>query len=265
MSDLVPIGVFAEAARVTVKALRHYHALGVVVPARVDPATNYRYYRWDQLGDVLCVTTLRDLGTPLNRIKEHLVGGTPLHEVLAAERVRLRRRMAQAERALALLDALRDAPRLPDVRPDITERPDRVTLVLSGPAHADTIGHDAAALVDRLLDLAGRAGADTGAPVVGEYPLKLVDSFTVRVRLEVDHPPAGPLGGLRVEPWPGGRFARVVHEGPLDALPIAYHGLVRWLHEHRHHPTGPVFERYLDDPATTAAHDLRTEVLHRVR
>ncbi|MEU7531069.1 MerR family transcriptional regulator [Saccharothrix sp. NPDC042600] len=257
MSDLVPIGVFAEAARVTVKALRHYHALGVVVPARVDPATNYRYYRWDQLGDVLCVTTLRDLGTPLDRIKEHLVGGTPLHDVLAAERVRLRRQVARAERALALVDALRDAPRLPDVRPDVVELPDRDTVALTGPAHADTTGQDAAELIGRLL---ATPGVDAGAPVIGEYPLKLAHSFTIRVRLEV----AGPVAGLRVEPWPGGRFARVVHVGPLDALPIAYHGLVRWLHEHRHHPAGPVYERYLDDPATTPAHLLRTEVLHRV-
>ena len=45
--DLVPIGTFAQAARLTVKTLRHYQAVGVLSPAWVDPASSYRYYRWD--------------------------------------------------------------------------------------------------------------------------------------------------------------------------------------------------------------------------
>jgi DNA-binding transcriptional MerR regulator len=29
----------------SIKALRHYHDVGVLEPARIDPDTGYRYYR----------------------------------------------------------------------------------------------------------------------------------------------------------------------------------------------------------------------------
>ncbi len=258
----VPIGTFARAARLTVKALRHYHARGVLVPAAVDPRTGYRYYLWEQLADALCVTTLRDLGVPLDRIKAHLTGGTPLHEVLLAEQVRLRRQVARAERALAVVEALRDAPALPVVEPELVEWEERTTLVLTGPAHADTIGGDSTALIERLLDVARGLGLDTGAPVLGEYPLTLTGTITVRARLEVDAPVSG--GEARYERLAAGPVARVVHTGPFESLPLAYRGLLRWLGAHRHPATGPVYERYLDDPETTPPHLLRTEVLHRI-
>lgn len=37
------IGEFSELAQVSVKALRHYDAMGIVRPARVDRSTAYRY------------------------------------------------------------------------------------------------------------------------------------------------------------------------------------------------------------------------------
>ena len=40
----VSIGEFARRSRLSVKALRLYDELGVLVPARVDEASGYRYY-----------------------------------------------------------------------------------------------------------------------------------------------------------------------------------------------------------------------------
>ena len=42
--ELLTIGAFAKAARLSPKALRLYDELGLLPPARVDPATGYRYY-----------------------------------------------------------------------------------------------------------------------------------------------------------------------------------------------------------------------------
>jgi DNA-binding transcriptional MerR regulator len=39
---LLPIGLFSRASLLSVKALRAYHEAGILVPARVDPATGYR-------------------------------------------------------------------------------------------------------------------------------------------------------------------------------------------------------------------------------
>ncbi len=49
MSELLPIGRFGKEAQLTPRQLRYYHALGVLVPASVDPDSGYRYYAEAQL------------------------------------------------------------------------------------------------------------------------------------------------------------------------------------------------------------------------
>ena len=156
--DLVPIGTFAQAARLTVKTLRHYQAVGVLTPAWVDPSSNYRYYRWEQLSDALAVSTLRGLDVPLERIRAHFVSGVPLHEILAAERLHLERQVSRSRRAIAVIDALKDASALPAVKPDIVTWDAQTMLTLRGAAHGDTLDADAAALFVRLLDQAAPPG-----------------------------------------------------------------------------------------------------------
>jgi hypothetical protein len=46
--DLVPIGRFARLSGLTVKALRHYDAVGLLRPAYVDDSSGYRYYALPQ-------------------------------------------------------------------------------------------------------------------------------------------------------------------------------------------------------------------------
>ncbi len=69
----VSIGEFARRSRLSVKALRLYDELGVLVPARVDEGSGYRYYDAAQLETARLVAMLRQLGWPLAAIKELLV------------------------------------------------------------------------------------------------------------------------------------------------------------------------------------------------
>jgi protein phosphatase len=64
------IGEFARASRLSPKALRLYDDLGLLPPARVDPATGYRFYDPDQLEHARLVAWLRRIGMPLARIRE---------------------------------------------------------------------------------------------------------------------------------------------------------------------------------------------------
>lgn len=41
-TDLMSIGRFSQASRLSLKALRLYDALGLLPPAYVDPASSYR-------------------------------------------------------------------------------------------------------------------------------------------------------------------------------------------------------------------------------
>jgi DNA-binding transcriptional MerR regulator len=69
----VSIGEFARRSRLSIKALRLYGELGVLVPARVDEASGYRYYDVAQLEAARLVSILRQLDVPLAVIRELLV------------------------------------------------------------------------------------------------------------------------------------------------------------------------------------------------
>ena len=68
--ELMTIGAFARASRLSAKALRLYDELGLLPPARVDPASGYRFYAPAQLEQARLVAWLRRLDLPLARIRE---------------------------------------------------------------------------------------------------------------------------------------------------------------------------------------------------
>ncbi|WP_181924057.1 MerR family transcriptional regulator [Streptomyces inhibens] len=68
--ELLTIGAFARASRLSPKALRLYDELGLLTPARVDPHSGYRHYAPAQLERARLVAWLRRLGMPLARIRE---------------------------------------------------------------------------------------------------------------------------------------------------------------------------------------------------
>jgi DNA-binding transcriptional MerR regulator len=68
----VSIGEFARRSRLSIKALRLYDELGVLVPARVDEASGYRYYDPAQLEAARVVAILRQLDFSLAAIRELL-------------------------------------------------------------------------------------------------------------------------------------------------------------------------------------------------
>ncbi|MEV5335675.1 MerR family transcriptional regulator [Streptomyces werraensis] len=68
--ELLTIGAFAKASRLSPKALRLYDELGLLTPARVDPETGYRRYAPEQLERARLVAWLRRLGMPLARIRQ---------------------------------------------------------------------------------------------------------------------------------------------------------------------------------------------------
>lgn len=70
--ELSPIGQFARLGRLSIKQLRHYAELGLLVPAYVDEHTGYRYYRHKQARDALSIGLLRSLDVPLAVIAQVL-------------------------------------------------------------------------------------------------------------------------------------------------------------------------------------------------
>lgn len=86
------IGEFAKRSQLSAKALRQYDELGLLVPARVDESSGYRFYDADQLGRARLIAALRRLQLPLAEIKLMVELDDP-----AAVAQRIGERWAQAE------------------------------------------------------------------------------------------------------------------------------------------------------------------------
>ncbi|MFC4058326.1 MerR family transcriptional regulator [Planomonospora corallina] len=72
------IGRLAHMAGVSERTLRHYDAIGLLVPAAVDPVTGYRWYGAAELARLERIRGLRRLGLPLREIAD-LVDGPEEH------------------------------------------------------------------------------------------------------------------------------------------------------------------------------------------
>lgn len=64
------IGEFSKLCQVTVKTLRHYEEIGLLVPFEVDEWTGYRYYNISQLRRMNRIVYLKQLGLSLEEIAE---------------------------------------------------------------------------------------------------------------------------------------------------------------------------------------------------
>ena len=62
------IGEFSRIGRVTIDTLRHYDALGLLKPAKVDPVTGYRYYTSKQLQSLNRIIALKEVGFSLEEV-----------------------------------------------------------------------------------------------------------------------------------------------------------------------------------------------------
>lgn len=102
------IGEFARIGQVTVEALRHYDALGLLKPARVDRFTGYRYYAAGQLGALNRILALKELGFSLEAVGRLLRDDLPpavFRDLLAARLEAAEREVDEAQARLTRIRA----------------------------------------------------------------------------------------------------------------------------------------------------------------
>lgn len=102
------IGDFAKHGRVSVRMLRHYDAIGLLRPARVDPASGYRSYEAAQLARLNRVIALKELGFTLQQVLavlEERVDAAELRGMLRLRRAELAAAMAADAQRLARVEA----------------------------------------------------------------------------------------------------------------------------------------------------------------
>ncbi|WP_067698357.1 MerR family transcriptional regulator [Actinoplanes awajinensis] len=275
MTELMSIGLFARASRLSVRVLRNYDRLGLLVPVRVDADTGYRWYSVDQFPRAGLIQRLRDLEVPLPEIAEILATDDPRQASAAIERHRERvsaraARLDQIARQLSTVLAepervpawLRVYERWRDPQPVA-----RLVVRTSLSGLAEALGRGYPQL---FAALAGQGIRPTGPPGTRYLSSDAivepgVSELDVEVFVPVDRVPR-PTAGIAPGTLPGCLLAATVHEGGYDEVGVAYRSLGRWLAQHGRVLAGPAEEHYrvppgLDVPASA----LRTEVAWPVR
>ncbi|MEV7189774.1 MerR family transcriptional regulator [Kitasatospora sp. NPDC093102] len=287
--DFLTIGRFARLCRLSVKQLRHYDDTGLLPPARVDPATGYRYYAPGQARDALTVALLRDLDVPLAVIAATLAAAEPERAgLLRAERDRVAERITRDRARLELLERLAAGGGLPGYEIALGREPERQLVVVRAVAGPGELAERIGAGVGRLL--AGLHGTSWRPPLWGLFPLDLAEGMRIAVGAEPDRAgeaaeagkageaaeagkageaaeAGGPRrlpGGLERELLPGGPVVETVHHGPYSQLPLAYHALLAAVHERGLRPLAPVREAYLVGPGEAPEQEWTTRLMVRV-
>jgi DNA-binding transcriptional MerR regulator len=252
MAAGLTVGEFSRMTHLSVKTLRHYHQVGLLEPAEVNPDTGYRYYTTAQIPTVQVIRRLRDLEMPVPDVKAVLAAPDAgrRNELIAAHLTRLETQLAQTYSAV---DSLRNLLQQPEGAAPVSHR----TVGAAGAVgirqtvdRADVLPWWQGALGELHATVQAQGLHATG-PSGGLYASELFQHD--RGEATVFIPVAGPVRSIgRVVPVtiPSAELAVITHRGSLADIDLTYGRLGAHVTTHAISVDGPLREYYLVD-----AHD----------
>ena len=254
--ELLPIGRFARLTGLTVRAVRHYGALGLLEPAYVDPDTGYRYFAPEQVSDAEAIRRLRFLELALEEIREILEADDPdlTRTKLVSHRAKMAELAAATEQILATLQRIIEGKEelvsTADIRDDVEvkEIPEQPALVVRERAPLEKLPEVIPSTIDEVHGHMQEVGATFAGPpfVVCPYP----DNEGV-VELETGWPVDGQFPGAgRVEftTLPACTVLSYWHRGHYQELGRSYRALEAFLDREGLTTNGPPREIYETSP-----------------
>ena len=254
---MIKIGDFARIGQVSIKALRHYDALGLLRPMRIHPESGYRFYDLTQLSDLARILALKDCGFSLDEIAQ-IVRTRDADEITAMLRARV-----QAQRQLIATEKAR--------LQRITARLDQLTAEQGDDAQRDVILKRSEA--QNLLGLRRRViGQREIGPFANVVVRRLMaeqlwpvsplihvyfdvdpdtEEFDLFVGAAVNGQPQDETAWTRQCLPAGDLLACAIHRGDYTQIGAAFAALGRWMLVSGYESIGPCREVYLRDPAHT--------------
>ena len=231
MENLLSIGEFASASRLSQKALRLYGEKGLLAPAWVDPDSGYRYYVFDQVREATLIALLRRGGMPLAEIRVFL--REPTVEHLEEYERRVTDEFAERRRVLRYVKRILKEESMYDV---LTRRvPEQQYVGRTKRVLVPELESFICSTFEELGD------TDGGHPFVLYHgPVNNEEDGPVEVCVPQRH------GEKRL---PAGEVAFTEISGSQCSFPEilgAYEAVYRWAREQGREPDGPPREIYLN-------------------
>ncbi len=268
MAPFLSIGEFARATFLSVKALRHYHDVGILEPVLIDPATGYRNYGTEQVPVAQMIRRLRQLEMPLDDIRA--VVATPddarRSTAILGHLERMEDQLQRTQDAIHALRSLLEQPRPTELQYRF-EPACRAVAVRERVELRECEAWTTQALVGiaRALRREGLVPAGPpGALLAGELFERDIGEVTafVAVGPDVARTPAS----FEFIEVPASAVAVMTHTGPYSQICHTYGALGTLVALREEGMYGPTREYFLVTPADTAdASSYRTEVCWPVR
>ncbi|MEU0096761.1 MerR family transcriptional regulator [Kribbella sp. NPDC006257] len=261
MTASVTIGEFSRLTHLSVKTLHHYHEIGLLAPAKIDPSSGYRRYETTQVGVAQLIRRLRDLQMPLAQVRE--VVEAP--DVATRDRT-LRLHLDQMERELVqtrtAVESLRAMLTLPVAELTVQYRfmPAFRAFGIRDQVDRSVIDEWCGVTFGRLGQLAAsrQITATSGATYGDGFFTDDVGEVVGFLPVAPDQEPAE---GVELIDLPAGYFAIARHDGPFTDFDRTYGALGSHVAEYCEVGSGPIRELYLTGPGeTTNPANFRTEI-----
>ncbi len=268
MTTRLSIGDFSRMTYLSVKALRHYHDVGILEPAVIDAASGYRYYVPSQVRLAQMIRRLRELGMPLDDVRTIVQTPDPATRdaTLVAHLQRMERQLAETQQTVASLRTLLQQTPSPLV---VTQRviPQTSALAVVDNVTADEAvawWMDAFTLLHRTVRRDQRSGPD-GALWPAEFFEDEQGEVTAFVPVSSVPDSAALPPRVRQIVVPEIAAAVAVHDGPFSDLDRTYGALGTWVLERAAGAGGPIREYYLPTGDVDDLLDHTTEVCWPIR
>jgi DNA-binding transcriptional MerR regulator len=255
---LMPIGTFAIASHLSLKALRLYDQLGLLKPSYVDQDSGYRYYHADQLHIARQIRMLRQMEMPLATIRQMLAAPHAEAETLLRAYWRSREEWMEQARQMVheFVAYLRHEEGTMGIEVTVKTVEPQPIVSLTHRVKVDQLDSTIAASVQRLVALADAAGTRSAGPAFGIFhgPINQDDTGPLEVCLPVEGAMA-PTGDMAARTLAGGTVASVTMHGDQCEFPDilkGYDAVFDWVRQNGYEMTEPPREIWHSPPGADA-------------
>lgn len=240
------ISEFARLGQVSVRMLRHYDALGLLVPDRLEPGSAYRVYSPDQLLVLNRIVALKELGFELSQVAALLRSDLDLAELRGMLRLRESELEAQARRVTTSLTAVRARLRMIEMENSVPEAyvvktvPAMRLAALTAIVDADSLSEEVEPMFVKVSD------ALRHEPGALDTPIATYSETEDGTAIVVGYTYTGPVPtGLETVDIPSALAVCGVHLGPMTTVQASWQALHRWVIDNGYSFAGPCRELYV--------------------
>lgn len=250
MPALLTIGEFSRATGLTVKTLRFYHEKSILIPARVEGGTGYRYYLVDQFEQARVISTLRELQFSIREIAEivaDLTDENELLEHLESKQSDIENRMKHDRQTLKTLRSL--ATDIRETRELMTETNSNfeiknVDAMLVAAYRMQAAYSECGEGFKKVGKAFGRYMNGKGMLLCHDDEYKEIANYDVCFPVKKGES----NGEIEVRELPAIRCVTLIHHGPYDNISESYAKMIEHIKQNDLKVSGPTREVYIKGP-----------------